>query len=114
MDNSQKDDHILPSPKSNQTGSQSTGSFVDDSTKTQQSSSAVNSKDYSEQPYTPLSTELPLSAEDIDLIEKEWVTKAKAIVSSTMGNPRRQSQELSNVKSQYIAKRFNKELPTNE
>lgn len=49
-------------------------------------------------------------AEDSDVIEKEWVTKAKAIVNSTRNNPSEQSKELGKFKAEYIKKRFNKEV----
>lgn len=54
---------------------------------------------------------VPSKAADIDLIEKEWVDKAKAIVASTLGDPRSQSQQISQAKSAYMSSRFNKELP---
>lgn len=52
----------------------------------------------------------PVSAEDIDLIEKEWVEKAKQIVHSTQGDPHAQSQRLSEMKADYIKKRYNREV----
>lgn len=51
-------------------------------------------------------------ADDADVIEKEWVTKAKAIVNSTRSNPNQQSSELSKFKAEYIKKRFDKEVKT--
>jgi hypothetical protein len=50
---------------------------------------------------------------DIDVIEKEWVEKAKSIVSKTKDDPRGQSIELSGMKREYIEKRFGKSLPDN-
>jgi len=51
-------------------------------------------------------------ADDADVIEKEWVTKAKLIVDSTRNNPNQQSSELSKFKAEYLKKRFNKEVRT--
>lgn len=51
-------------------------------------------------------------ADDADVIEKEWVTKAKTIVNNTRDNPNQQSNELSKFKAEYIKKRFNKEVKT--
>lgn len=59
-------------------------------------------------PGTPPST--PATADDIDLIEKEWVEKAKQIVHSTQGDPYAQSQRLGEMKIDYIRKRYNREV----
>ncbi len=57
------------------------------------------------------SSGLPQIADDTDLIEKEWVEKAKQIVAKTKDDPKRQSEELDKMKTGYIKKRFNRELP---
>lgn len=68
---------------------------------------------YQSQPNTPLpSNATPtltdeLAADDIDLIEKEWVVKAKQIVLSTKDDPYSQTKEVSKIKSDYLKKRFN-------
>ena len=51
-----------------------------------------------------------LMADDVDLIEKEWIFKAKAIVAQTKDDPYVQNKELSKVKAEYVKKRFNKDL----
>jgi hypothetical protein len=51
-----------------------------------------------------------LIADDVDVIEKIWVQKAKTIVNETKDDPRKQSTELSNMKRDYIKKRFNKDI----
>ncbi len=55
---------------------------------------------------------LPASmpADDVDVIEKQWVDKAKAIVAATHSDPRLQNQELSKVKASYIKNRFHKDI----
>jgi hypothetical protein len=50
----------------------------------------------------------PITADDGDLIEKEWVEKAKQIVERTRDDPYRQSEELTVVKAEYMQKRYNK------
>lgn len=54
-----------------------------------------------------------LTAEDVDLIEKAWVEKAKAIVRSTEGDPYAQNKELNKIKADYIKKRYNRDIKVN-
>jgi hypothetical protein len=62
-------------------------------------------------PQTPVHTgSTSAIADDVDLIEKEWVDKAKAIVEATQDDPRKQKSEISKVKAEYIQKRFNKTI----
>jgi hypothetical protein len=51
-----------------------------------------------------------LPAEDSDLIEKEWVERAKAIVAGTRDDPYRQNKELNGFKADYLKKRYNKDI----
>ena len=51
-----------------------------------------------------------ITAEDSDLIEKEWVEKAKAIVEKTRKDPFRQSLELNQLKADYLQKRYGKNV----
>lgn len=53
-------------------------------------------------------------ADDGDLIEKEWVNKAKAIVERTRDDPYKQSEELTVFKADYMKKRYNKTLKVNK
>ncbi len=55
-----------------------------------------------------------LQADDADLIEKEWVVRAKSIVASTQDNPHEQTKEMSKFKADYIKKRYNKDLKVSE
>lgn len=52
----------------------------------------------------------PLVAADDDLIEKEWVDKAKAIVIKTKDDPYQREQEVSKLQVEYLRKRYGKEL----
>jgi Txe/YoeB family toxin of Txe-Axe toxin-antitoxin module len=54
----------------------------------------------------------PEEAADSDLIEKEWVIKAKQIVEHTAEDPFQQQQELSKMKADYMKKRYNKDIGT--
>lgn len=54
------------------------------------------------------------SAQDSDHIEQQWVDKAKAIVAQTHDDPYTQKHEMSKVKAEYIQKRFNKQIKTDE
>jgi hypothetical protein len=52
----------------------------------------------------------PLIAADDDLIEKEWVDKAKAIVIKTKDDPYQREQEVGKLQADYLRKRYGKEL----
>jgi hypothetical protein len=54
-----------------------------------------------------------LQARDTDLIEKEWVIKAKAIVEKTKNNPYEQNEQVNRIKADYIKKRYNKDIKIN-
>jgi hypothetical protein len=51
-----------------------------------------------------------VTADDTDLIEKEWVDKAKQIVERNREDPYRQSEELTVVKADYMQKRYGKTI----
>lgn len=52
----------------------------------------------------------PLAASDEDLIEKEWVDKAKKIVALTKDDPYSQEKEVSKLQADYLKKRYGKEI----
>lgn len=52
----------------------------------------------------------PEEASDSDLIEKEWVIKAKQIVEHTAEDPFQQQEELAKMKEDYLKKRYNKSI----
>jgi hypothetical protein len=56
----------------------------------------------------------PMVVDDVDVLEKEWVNRAKAIVDSTRDDPRLQKQELAKFKAEYIQHRFHKEVKQSE
>ena len=59
---------------------------------------------------TSATDDLPAVAADDDLIEKEWVDKAKQIISSTKDDPARREKEVGRLQADYLKKRYGKEL----
>jgi hypothetical protein len=62
----------------------------------------------------PPASTTPLIADDVDVIEKEWVDRAKKIVSATKADPHIQEKEVSKLQADYLMKRYNKKLKVNE
>ena len=58
--------------------------------------------------------EATMIADDADLIEKEWVMRAKAIVAHTKDDPYNQNREMTKVRADYLKKRYNKDLKVSE
>lgn len=56
----------------------------------------------------------PIIADDSDLIEKEWVLKAKEIVARTKHDPYLQNKEVERIKADYMKKRYNKDIRITE
>lgn len=54
----------------------------------------------------------PTLASDDDLIEKEWVDKAKKIIAETQNDPYRREKEVTKLQIDYLRKRYGKELGT--
>ena len=52
----------------------------------------------------------PLVAGDDDLIEKEWVDKAKKIIQETRSDPYIQEREVSKLQADYMKKRYGKDV----
>jgi hypothetical protein len=52
----------------------------------------------------------PAIADDVDLIEKEWVERAKQIVEQTKHDPYQQNQEMTKMKTEYLKKRYNRDI----
>jgi len=53
---------------------------------------------------------LPLSDDDSDALDQEWINKAKAIVERTKTDPYVESSELGKAKADYLRIRFNKQI----
>ncbi len=58
----------------------------------------------------PLSTDASMVANDEDLIEREWIDKAKKIVEQTKTDPYQQEKEVSKLQADYIKKRYGKDV----
>lgn len=52
----------------------------------------------------------PAVAADDDLIEKEWVDKAKKIIAETKDDPYKREQEVSKLQADYLRKRYGREI----
>ena len=50
----------------------------------------------------------PANAKDIDLIEKEWVAKAKKVISNTRNDPYMQEKQIAKLMRDYVKKRYGK------
>jgi hypothetical protein len=50
-------------------------------------------------------------ADDVDVIEKEWVDRAKKIIRLTSDDPFVETKEISKLKASYLKKRFDKDIP---
>ena len=59
---------------------------------------------------TATNATITATADDVDLIEKEWVDRAKAIVAQTRNDPYVQNREMNKVKADYMMKRYHKEI----
>lgn len=54
---------------------------------------------------TVLEDDLP--AEDVDVIEKEWVDRAENIIKTTANDPFAEEQQEESLSKEYLKKRFN-------
>ena len=52
----------------------------------------------------------PIVAADEDLIEKEWVDRAKSIIERTKHDPYEQEREISRLHADYLKKRYGKDV----
>ncbi len=62
----------------------------------------------STQPAT--STSGPAFADDVDVIEKEWVNKAKDVVNKTKSDPYQQEKQVAHLQADYLKKRYGKDV----
>jgi hypothetical protein len=59
---------------------------------------------------TGLAVPPPPTAQDADVIEKEWVDRAKKVVEQTRHDPHEQNKQLNIYKADYVQKRFKKDI----
>ena len=55
-----------------------------------------------------------LSDDNSDVLDEEWVNKAKAIVDKTKNDPYQESLELNKVRADYLKVRYNKDIKVSE
>ncbi len=58
---------------------------------------------------SPSDSTAPAVADDVDVIEKVWVEKAKAIVKQTQNDPYTQEEQVSSLQEDYQKKRYGKD-----
>ena len=58
----------------------------------------------------PVTGDTQIVAGDEDLIEKEWVDRAKRIIDQTKDDPYRREQEVAKLQADYLRKRYGREL----
>jgi hypothetical protein len=56
----------------------------------------------------------PTVASDDDLIEKEWVERAKRIITETVDDPYSRDEEVSKLQVEYIKKRYGRSIGESE
>lgn len=56
------------------------------------------------------SVSAPQIADDVDLIEKEWVSKIQEIIQKTHGDPFERARQIAFLKSEYLQKRYQKAI----
>jgi len=59
-------------------------------------------------------TSVPTSADDVDLIEKEWIAKIEEIIHHTSSDPYERSRQLALLKAEYLQKRYNRTINPNQ
>lgn len=65
-------------------------------------------------PSTPAVSSTPLVAADEDLIEKEWVDKAKEIIEHTKDDPYARTAQVNELQRDYLKKRYGKVIGASE
>lgn len=56
----------------------------------------------------------PLVAADDDVIEKEWVDKAKEIIEQTRDDPHKRTEKVNELQREYLSKRYGKVVGATE
>lgn len=72
-----------------------------------------SSDDSQAQPATndqPQSQGMPAIADDVDVIEKAWVNKAKQIIKDTRDDPRAQEEQFEQLQIDYLKKRYGRDV----
>lgn len=59
---------------------------------------------------TTVTSSNPINANDDDMIEKEWVNRAKQILTQTKDDPYAREKAISELQRDYLMKRYGKQL----
>lgn len=62
----------------------------------------------------PTASTGPMVAADEDVIEKEWVDKAKKIITETKDDPHTRTERVNDLQKDYLQKRYGKVLGASE
>ena len=54
----------------------------------------------------------PIAANDDDVIEKEWVDRAKQVILQTKDNPYAREKAIGELQRDYLAKRYGRQIGT--
>ena len=60
------------------------------------------------------SSAAPMLAADEDIIEKEWVDKAKKVIAQTKNDPYQKEREVSKLQADYLQKRYSRDVKVPE
>lgn len=55
-------------------------------------------------------TATPAGADDVDVIEKEWVDAAEAVIDKTAGDPHAEEEGFEDLQVDYLKKRYGKDI----
>lgn len=58
----------------------------------------------------PVTTATPPTANDVDVLEKEWVDHAEAAIKKTEGDPRAEETAVEDLQVDYMKKRYGKDI----
>jgi hypothetical protein len=56
----------------------------------------------------------PAIADDVDVIEKEWVDKAQDVIEKTKDDPYQEEEQIEALQRDYLKKRYGKEVGDSE
>lgn len=52
----------------------------------------------------------PVTAADVDVIEKEWVDKAEEVIAKNAGDPHAEEEAIEDLQIDYLKKRYGKDV----
>ena len=56
----------------------------------------------------------PAIADDVDVIEKEWVEKAQEVIEHTKDDPYQEEEQIEDLQADYLKKRYGKDIKNND